>query len=321
MVTVAVTHVFFRCMKPAGRSSMRRHPAGRGSAPSSRFGCSRNLANKSEPGSFVTVEAVRFRNLAPRREVPQPTKHSARAPLRALEPRFGAPEGRRPCAGWSIEGCSVPAVSYRPLAHIGGGQRFKRSELIEISVVSAPADVNATVVARSFAAGRVDVRKMGIQCRAQREGQARPPASRGCAKACGKCRYGKRRHGKGKGGAARVVSRGGRAARAGAAATPDLSQRGEGEVRRCNRGRDRLCRATGVVLVQPFLRQRRRHGDGRRLRARGDPTPRPRPLRRHAAGRRRPSGDAALSEQRAVDRPRFGRRHQPGQGSQRKPGA
>ena len=38
---------------------------------------------------------------------------------------------------------------------------------------------------------------------------------------------------------------------------------------------------------------------GRRLRARGDPAARARPLRRHAAGRRRPSGDAVLSRQRA----------------------
>jgi len=40
-----------------------------------------------------------------------------------------------------------------------GGQKFKRSELLEISVVSIPADVNATVVARSFAGG-ADVRKL-----------------------------------------------------------------------------------------------------------------------------------------------------------------
>src|SRR5262249_42247976 len=40
-----------------------------------------------------------------------------------------------------------------------GGKRFKLSELLEISVVSIPADVNAKIVGRSFA-GRPDLRNM-----------------------------------------------------------------------------------------------------------------------------------------------------------------
>ena len=72
---------------------------------------------------------------------------------------------------------------------------------------------------------------------------------------------------------------------------------------------DRLRRAAGVVLVEPFLRLgRRREQHGRRLRARGDPHPRARPLRRHAAGGREPSGDAGLSRQFPLDRPEVGRR-------------
>ena len=49
------------------------------------------------------------------------------------------------------------------------------------------------------------------------------------------------------------------------------------------------------------------------LRARGDPPACARPLRRHAARGRRPSGDAALSRQCALDRPELGRRRQPQQ--------
>ena len=58
--------------------------------------------------------------------------------------------------------------------------------------------------------------------------------------------------------------------------------------------------------------------DGRRLRARGDPRPCARPLRRHAAGGRKPSGDAVLSRQCPVDGRQFDRRHQPRQGAERK---
>ena len=47
--------------------------------------------------------------------------------------------------------------------------------------------------------------------------------------------------------------------------------------------------------ISAFRRQDRR--DGRRLRARGDPPACARPLRRHAAGGRKPSGHAALSRQ------------------------
>ena len=91
-----------------------------------------------------------------------------------------------------------------------------------------------------------------------------------------------------------------------------LSRRGQGAHRRRARRRDRLCRAAGLVLVEPFLRlgrQGQRAPDLRRLRARGDPRPCARPLRRHAAGGRDPSGDADLSRQCALDRPELGRRH------------
>ena len=57
--------------------------------------------------------------------------------------------------------------------------------------------------------------------------------------------------------------------------------------------------------------------DGGRLRARSDPAACARPLRRHAAGGRRPSGDAVLSRQQRLDRPRVGGRHQPQPRAQR----
>ena len=67
----------------------------------------------------------------------------------------------------------------------------------------------------------------------------------------------------------------------------DLPQRGESAHRRRARRRDRLCRAAGVVLVEPFLHLGRQDPEHvRRLRARGHPSPHPGPLRRHAAGRR-----------------------------------
>ena len=110
---------------------------------------------------------------------------------------------------------------------------------------------------------------------------------------------------------------GSRRAGSDAAAATQLSRRGQSADRRRPRCRNRLCRAACVVLVEPFLRQPRHLGHGRRLRARGDPPACAGPLHRHAARRREPPGDADLFERRPVDRPGFRRRHQSGQGPQR----
>ena len=90
-----------------------------------------------------------------------------------------------------------------------------------------------------------------------------------------------------------------------------LSRRDRRPHRRRRGERDAARRAADPVLEQSF------HGVGaapggpwlrRRLRARGDPPACVRPLPRHAARRGEPPGDAALSRQRDLDRPRFARR-------------
>ena len=86
-----------------------------------------------------------------------------------------------------------------------------------------------------------------------------------------------------------------------------LSRRSQGAHQCRARRRDRLCRAARLVLVEPFLRvggQGQCAPDLRRLRARGHPRQHARPLRRYAARRRIPSGDADLSRQCPLDRPR-----------------
>ena len=149
-------------------------------------------------------------------------------------------------------------------------------------------------------------RGIRVQRRARRTRKARAAAARGRRPGRDAERgRGSRNGSEARGAACRLGS-----ARGGAAAAATLSQRGQGAVRCRDQRRDRLGRAAGVVLVEPFLRQRRRHGHGRRLRARSDPPPCAGPVHRHAARGRKPSGDAALSRQRAVDRPRLGRRHQ-----------
>ena len=87
-------------------------------------------------------------------------------------------------------------------------------------------------------------------------------------------------------------------------------------------GRLRFHRAAGGVLVQSFLhfrRQGRAGADvGRLVRARGDPAPCARPLRRHAEGGRAASGDAVLSRQPAIARSGFPRRAKPQARAERK---
>ncbi len=83
-----------------------------------------------------------------------------------------------------------------------------------------------------------------------------------------------------------------------------------------------FARAAGGVLVQPFLhlRQQGRTGAdvGRLVRARGDPAPCARALRRHAQGGRAASGDAVLSRQSAIAGPGFPRRAKPQARTERK---
>ena len=103
-----------------------------------------------------------------------------------------------------------------------------------------------------------------------------------------------------------------------------LPHRSQGAARCRARRRPGLQRAAGLVLVEPFLRLRRqgrRAADRRRVRARGDPRQCARPLRRHAARGREPSGDADLSRQRALDRSELAGRPQPQPRPQREPRA
>ena len=103
-----------------------------------------------------------------------------------------------------------------------------------------------------------------------------------------------------------------------------LSHRSQGAARCRACRRLRLQRAPGLVLVEPFLRLRRQGAgaaDRRRVRARGDPRPCARPLRRHAARGREPSGDAGLSRQRAIGRAELGGRPQPPPRLEREPRA
>ena len=89
-------------------------------------------------------------------------------------------------------------------------------------------------------------------------------------------------------------------------AAADLSRRSQGALRRRARRRDRLCRAVGLVLVEPFLRvgrQGQRAPDLRRLRARGDPRRTCSAASPTCCSPSRPSGDAGLSRQCALDRP------------------
>ena len=89
----------------------------------------------------------------------------------------------------------------------------------------------------------------------------------------------------------------------------NLPRRGAGAAAARRDRRLRIRRAAGGVLVQPFLhlRQQGRAGAdvGRLVRARGDPAPCARALRRHAEGGRAASGDAVLSRQPAIARARI----------------
>ena len=95
----------------------------------------------------------------------------------------------------------------------------------------------------------------------------------------------------------------------------NLPHRGAGALPARDAGRGRLRRAARRVLVEPFLHLRhqgRTGADlGRRVRARGDPPARARPLRRHAARGRAASGHAVLPRQPAVARTELARRRQP----------
>ena len=107
-------------------------------------------------------------------------------------------------------------------------------------------------------------------------------------------------------------------------AAADLPLRSQGAHQCRARCRDRLRRAARLVLVEPFLRvggQGQCPPDLRRLRTRGHPRERARPLQRHAAGRRIPSGDAHLSRQCTLDRPRLDCRAAAETRPQRKSGA
>ena len=104
-----------------------------------------------------------------------------------------------------------------------------------------------------------------------------------------------------------------------------LSRRSASAARAGLFGADRLRRTPDRVLVESLLRLGRQERNlprrRRRVRARGDPTARARPLRRHAARGRAAPGDAELPRQRAVDRPQLDRRPQQPGGAQREPRA
>ena len=104
-----------------------------------------------------------------------------------------------------------------------------------------------------------------------------------------------------------------------------LSRRGASAARAGLFGADRPRRTPDRVLVESFCVSVAKSGNlprrRRRVRARGDPTARARPFRRHAARGRAASGDAELPRQRAVDRPQLDRRPQQPGGAQREPRA
>ena len=110
-----------------------------------------------------------------------------------------------------------------------------------------------------------------------------------------------------------------------AAGAAVLSRRSASAARAGLFGADRLRRTPDRVLVESLLRLGRQERNlprrRRRVRARGDPTARARPLRRHAARGRAAPGDAELPRQRAVDRPQLDRRPQQPVGAQREPRA
>ena len=95
----------------------------------------------------------------------------------------------------------------------------------------------------------------------------------------------------------------------------NLSRRGAGAAAARRDRRLRIHRAAGGVLVQSLLhlREQGRAGAdvGGLVRARGDPSSRARPFRRHAEGGRAASGDAVLSRQPAIAGSGLARREKP----------